>query len=393
MYLAGGGSCRRPASASGSWPRSITGPHSSGHGHCVLGQDLERAGQIAGRVVVGAGQRDLVVVHARGRDGEGAVARAAAEQVHGAARRGHRDGELPRLRAADRLDHEVGAAALGELAHPLGVRWPARRLDRLGRAEAARRGEPLGVGVEHDRLGAGRGEQRALHQPERARAEHRRAVAGARATTSSAWTTQASGSASAAACRSSPSGTRCRLRSTIRGGIEHLLGEAAQQVQQVLAQALVPAGARAADPAGRRVAAEHAVAGGDGGDAGADRVDDARELVPEPRRVGRDRGVAAEHGLHVGAAAERRADAEHDLAAPRRRLGDGVDAQVARRVQDRGPHASLVTITFTPSRLRAAASASSVRSSGKRWVTRRSAGIAPRAIRSSAARVSCGPAE
>ena len=103
--------------------------------------------------------------------------------------------------------------------------------------------------------------------------------------------------------------------------------------------------------------------------------------------------MAAEHGLDVGAAAQRRADLEHDLAGPRRGLGHGVDPQVARRVQDRGPHALLVTITFTPSRLRAAASASSVRSSGKRWVTSRSAGIAPVAIRSSASRVSRGPAE
>ena len=72
-----------------------------------------------------------------------------------------------------------------------------------------------------------------------------------------------------------------RGRESLCEDLEYLLGEATQQVEQVLAQALVPAGAGAADPARCRVAAEHAVAGADGGDTGADRVDNARELVPE----------------------------------------------------------------------------------------------------------------
>ena len=161
---------------------------------------------------------------------------------------------------------------------------------------------------------------------------------------------------------------------------EHLLREAAEQVLEVLAQALAPAPARPADAARRRVAAEHAVARRDVRDALADRPHHARELVAEPRRVARDRGMAARDGLHVGAAGERRADLEHDLARPGRRVGHGLDPQVARRVQDRGPHALLVTITLTPSRLRAVASAAAVPSSANRCVISRSARTAPPSI-------------
>ena len=101
--------------------------------------------------------------------------RAAAEQVRGAAGRGHRHRELPGLRAPHGLDDEVGAAAR-QLAH-------ARDVGRVAlgqtvaaapkRSAAASRSR---VRVEHDRPGARRRRERAEHQPERAGAEDRRRV-------------------------------------------------------------------------------------------------------------------------------------------------------------------------------------------------------------------------
>ncbi len=230
-----------------------------------------------------------------------------------------------------------------------------------------------------------------MHEPQRARAEHDRGLADGddveRVHDAAQWLGQRRDA------QVEP------LRHAVQVALddprrhEHLLREPAEQVQQVLAQALAPAPARPADPARRRVAAEHALAHGDRLDALAERRHHARELVPEPRRVAGDRRVPARHGLDVGEAAERRPDVEHHLARAGRRGGHRLDPQVARGVQDRGLHALLVTITLTPSRLRAAASASPVRSSGKRWVTSRSAGTAPSAISFSAKRVSCGPAE
>ena len=269
--------------------------------------------QVARRVVVGAVSVTSVVVDARGRDRERAVARAAAEQVDRAARRRHRDRELPRLRAPDRLDDEVGAAAAG-FSSTRSTSGGPRSATTVSAAPNRSSGrEPFGVRVEHDRPGAGRGEQRALHQAERAAP---RTVACLRPRRRRARARR-----SRAAPRARPRGgrarraRRCRFCCTTRCGTStcsanppsrysrssHRLSRPRAQAPQSPHGAELPQNTRSPSashsrPRGRR---RHT----------------SRELVAQPRRVRRDQRVAAPGRLHVGAAAQRRADSP---APPRR---------------------------------------------------------------------------
>ncbi len=122
------------------------------------------------------------------------------------------------------------------------------------------------------------------------------------------------------------------------------------------------------------------------------RLDHTGELVAQAGGIRPQGRMAVQDALDVGVAGRRRSDGEHDLARAGDGLGDVLDAEVTGAMDQRGPHGA-VTMTLMPSRLRAAASAAPVWSSGKRWVIMRSVAIAPPAISASAARVSAGPAE
>ena len=132
LSLPASGSSRR----SGSSSSVISALSRLAHGCSCAARIVERVREVARGVVIGAEQRHLVVVHARGGDAERAVASAAAEQVHGPAGCGHRHRELPRLRPSDGLDHELRAAAAGERAQALDVLGAARGEDRVRGAEA-----------------------------------------------------------------------------------------------------------------------------------------------------------------------------------------------------------------------------------------------------------------
>ena len=210
--------------------------------------------------------------------------------------------------------------------------------------------------VEHDRPAARARDQRAQHEAERPGAEDRHAVAGA-AFVDVDRVHRAGERLGQGRERERQAGRqRVEVHARDPLGHEQLLREAAEHVEQVLAQALAPARALAADAARRRVAAEHDVAGRHGAHVLPHGFDRARELVAEPARVRRDRRVPALDGLDVGAAGGGGADPQHDLAAAGDRVGDVLDPEIAGPVQDRRPHG--VTITLMPSRRRAVASAS-----------------------------------
>ena len=169
---------RRPASASGSWSSSIRARTAR-----ATATRPRRGSRAPGR----------------GSAARGGRCRAASPGRSARARSG-RVNVLSRAQPPNRLTVPPGAAIATASSHASGrptasttrsaprpsvssrtrstSAGPRVARDGLGGAEAARGGEPLGVRVEHDRRGAGGGDQRAQHQPERAGAEDRGAVAG-----------------------------------------------------------------------------------------------------------------------------------------------------------------------------------------------------------------------
>jgi hypothetical protein len=79
-------------------------------------------------------------------------------------------------------------------------------------------------------------------------------------------------------------GQRVQVLGNEPGRDQDLLGEPAEQVLQVLAKVGAPTPALDAGAARGRVGAEDVVAEREAGDVLADRGDDPRELVAEPRR-------------------------------------------------------------------------------------------------------------
>ena len=157
--------------------------------------------------------------------------------------RGHRHGQLPRLRAADGLDHEVGAAGALDVLRAL--RWrrivsaaPKRRasLSRSG-CGSSTTGQPPALATSAHSIDARATRRRGSSRGRR----------GGRRTTSIACTAHASGSASGASASGTPGGQRVEVHARDPLRHEQLLGEAAEHVEQVLAQALAPARALAAD--------------------------------------------------------------------------------------------------------------------------------------------------
>jgi len=105
-----------------------------------------------------------------------------------------------------------------------------------------------------------------------------------------------------------------------------------------------------ADPAGRRVDAAHQVALLEGGVLAAS-DDHAGVLVPERRgRRAEQHRMTAAIALRVRGAGQGGLDAQDDLAAARLRLGDVLDAHVARRPVARRNHGA--NTTLSASRLR-----------------------------------------
>ncbi len=94
--------------------------------------------------------------------------------------------------------------------------------------------------------------------------------------------------------------------------------------------------AGAALAARRDCADEHTLADLVAGDAGAELVDDADRLVADDQS--RSDRVLALEDVDVGAADRRRGDADDGLAGAGMWLGDGLDTDVARTVEDGRAH-------------------------------------------------------
>jgi hypothetical protein len=136
----------------------------------------------------------------------------------------------------------------------------------------------------------------------------------------------------------------------VRGDEQLLRVGPVQQREQVLAQRLGAPPARPADAAGSRVRAGDALARTERRTR-AGSQDGAGVLVAERRgRRPEQDGMAAAVGLGVGAAGQRRLDADDELARARRGLGALLDADVARRVEDGGPQGWNTTFSACPER-------------------------------------------
>ena len=173
---------------------------------------------------------------------------------------------------------------------------------------------------------------------------------------------------------------------------EHHLGEAPQEVEQVLTQAESFLAAVEAGAARGGVRAEHPVAQVETLHSLANSPDLPGELMPESHWVPLRRGVAPPEHLHVGSACEGRRHPEDDFARPGLRLGEVLDPKLSGTVQERRPHVpSTTTLTAFPDL--AVSNARAVSASGNRWVMIPSPDTAPSDNRRSASRVSMGPAE
>ena len=138
-------------------------------------------------------------------------------------------------------------------------------------------------------------------------------------------------------------------RDALRHAQQLRVGAVEQRVE-IRAQLLAARRAGVAGAAGRRVDAAHGIALAERRVLTAGH-DDARVLVPEGRRRGaQQHGMAAAVALGVGRAGQRGLDAQHDLAGARLGLGDVLDAHVARRPVARGDHGA--NTTLSASRLR-----------------------------------------
>ena len=204
-------------------------------------------------------------MHPRGRHGELRASRAAAEQVDGAPGCRHLHCQLPGRRPSDGLEDDLGAAALRQFADAADVleacEWrersrghrsarPGRAAPRGGRGRSA--GPPASAASAQSispseppptiaALSPGASDRLPGGRESRRRAARR---AGASPTS-----------------RPSGQAVEAAVNDALRH--EHLLAEAAEQVQEVLAEALAAAPALVAGAAGRGVRAEHDIADGD----------------------------------------------------------------------------------------------------------------------------------
>jgi hypothetical protein len=118
---------------------------------------------------------------------------------------------------------------------------------------------------------------------------------------------------------------------------------AVQERQQALADRLLAAPARGALAAGGGVGGHDATAGRD--------VDPAELVAEGARRVGEEHRVAAPEGLQVGAVREGDLDLDERAARLRLRVGHGLEAHVARRVEAERAHQGVkTTLSARPER-------------------------------------------
>ena len=291
----------------------------------AAGEEGERGADGRGRVVERAAQRQLLVVEAVAVDGQLGAARQPAEEDDGAAGADELERVAPRLLGAGRLDHDVGL--LG---------------GRAG-AELARELAALLAAADDERPPAGVGDAGAEHQPDRPGAEDRDRVALLDPGAVDAVQAQASGSIERGDLGREPRRDGQEVAAGDPLGDEDQLGVGAvQEREQVLAERLVAAGARGADAAGRRVRRDHPPA---------ERDVDPAELVPErARRRAEQQRVAAVERLGVGAVGERDLDLDEHVAGAGLRIGNVLEPEVARPVEDQRLHGVKTTFSASPLR-------------------------------------------
>ena len=113
-------------------------------------QDLHRPADRLGRVVEGAEQGQLLVVRPPGVETDRGTGRAAAEEQHAAAASDRVHGLLPHLGPTGRIDGDLGATTVGDVANRLHDVAGARRVEPAGEAEALQAIEaPAGL-ADHD---------------------------------------------------------------------------------------------------------------------------------------------------------------------------------------------------------------------------------------------------
>ena len=140
-------------------------------------------------------------------------------------------------------------------------------------------------------------------------------------------------------------------------GDEQQLGvRAVQQREEVLAERLLPARARRARAAWRRVRDHHATSGCD--------VDSAGLVAEGAGRRAEQDGVAPAVCLEIGPIGERDLDLQQHIALAGCRVGHVLQAEVAGAVQPKRPHG--VKTTLRASRRRNSSSPSEKRSRGSR---------------------------
>ena len=285
------------------------------HGIGAAREEGERGADVAGSVMEGAAQRQLLVVEPVRVDAELGAGLPAAEVDDGAARADELERPLPRLVRSGRLDHDVGTLAVAGLAAEL-------------RDERA----PLGSPADDLGTAACIGDAGAQHQPDRAGAEDRDPVAGRDARTLDA----------AQAARERLDHRRDLGREPRRHGQEVDRGDLGRNDEQLRVGAVQELDRRAAVVGRRRVGGDDALPGGD--------VDPA-ELVPErARQLAEEDRVAAPEGLQVGAVRERDLDLDEHVAGSRLRVRHLLQPQVARAVEAERPHGVKTTLSAPPER-------------------------------------------
>ena len=294
---------------------------SRSQGYAATREEREPRAHGRRRVVERAAHRQLVVVDAVGVDGRARVAREAAEHDHRPTGAREPDRVLPgRLRAC-RLEHDVRVAPVPRL----GAEGGNQLLALLATADDHR--PP--ARIRH----AGR-----EHQPDRARAEDRDAVAGLHA--------RALDAAQAAREWLDQRGNLGRERR--RNRVEVDRGDALGDDEPVC----VGAGEeleRSALLAARTAVARAARRGVRRDDAAT--VDETAELVPERRRrLARQQRVPAPIRLQVGAVGERHLDLHEDVARAGLRPRHILDPQIVRRIETRCLHGVKTTFNASPRR-------------------------------------------
>ena len=253
-----------------------------------------------------------------------------------------------------RGDDDVGAEPVGHLQHALAEvlrRW----VDADGRAELLRVGAAARVRLGDDHLGGAGGAARSstCRSPIGPAPQTSTVIALGERHRALAAQTQASGSTTETAAGSASAGTGMQVAGRDGGGRHvHVLGERAVERDAegvgVRAQVHAPGSARRADAAAEIRRDEHALPDRRALDAGADRDDLARDLVardaPRALRIG---AVRALGDPQVGAADAGGEDADHRLAATRRRLRPVLDLEPAGPVVDERAHHTAASASST----------------------------------------------